>query len=257
MPYHTRTCMSDEQQQQHRETPIFRLRRSYRSEPTLSAEIAREDEAISFPLGGVVGESRISVYGGIRPPNSPSHSVSFPLSLSHRRSAPTPLSSLQSIREDRSASPGPRMCFPPHQPPSLRGPSSSSSIREQSPQMTAGFVPTDGLSVHSPHASTSSVSVGITNPGEASPRDLFTSQHYVRGEDTRQEKGGTLSSLSSRRTAKKDSKRGGMEAHSVGKRKKNREASKKSLGNKKGTMAELKRRSEEMGANEERIWNAR
>jgi len=106
--------------------------------------------------------------------------------------------------------------------------------------MTTAFVSIEGPSIHSPQADTSSVSVGITNPGEASPSAIFTSQHDVRGEDTKQEEGGT------RRAAKKGSKRGGMDA--VANRKKNREASAKSLEKKRATMVELKRRSDEMEA---------
>ena len=120
-------------------------------------------------------------------------------------------------------------------------------MREETPQMTTSFVLIEGLSLHSPHADTSPVSVGIANTGEASPSDVMTSQHDVWEEDTKQEEGRTLS-LSSRRTAKNGPKRGGMDAHAIAKRRKNREASAKSLRNKKATMAELKKRRDEMEA---------
>jgi len=124
-------------------------------------------------------------------------------------------------------------------------------MREQIPQKTTGFVSIEGLDLHPSHADTSPVSVGITEPDGASPSDVFTSQHDVREEDTRQEKG---RKLPSRRAAKKGSKRGGMDAHSVAnlKRIKNREASAKSLEKKRATMAELKRQRDEMEADIQR-----
>jgi len=119
-------------------------------------------------------------------------------------------------------------------------------MREQIPQKTTGFVSIEGLDLHSSHSDTPSVSVDITKPGGASPSDVFTSQH-----DAKQEKGRTLPS---RRAAKKGSKRGGMDAHSVAnlKRKKNREASARSLEKKRATMAELKRQRDEMEADIQR-----
>lgn len=125
--------MGDEPQ---RDVPAFNLRRFYRSEPRLNEEVAR-------------GEATSSLQGAEHRTGDECHS-NPPLSLSHRRSAPTPLFSLPPIRQFHGAATRPRG------QPTL-GPSSFSTISGESPQKTTGFVSIESPSAQILRADTSSI----------------------------------------------------------------------------------------------------
>lgn len=208
---------------QDREHPTFRLRRVYRSEPDLNPEVAKGEDTTS--LGGE--EPHTSADGELRPL----------LSLSHRRSAPTRLSSYQPTREFRGAATGLR-----HQP----------RRRSASPGAAPGRDPRGAAGVEGPD--TQSLRSGTPFIPPTRPKSLHsnmkpeTNQNEALTVETAAETGRKAEEPGEGASCIAKKSESDAEAKVKAKKERNRISARKSYQAKKKSTADLERRKANMEA---------
>jgi hypothetical protein len=213
-----RTRMSDEQD---REVPTFRLRRIYRSEPTLSLDVARGEAASSLE--------------GEEPHTGADRELPPPLSLSHRRSAPTHLSSPQPTREFRGAVTKLR------RHPPLRSAVPSTTPRE-------GSMEIEGLSMRLPRSDTPPVP-----PARPQNRNNDVNETTPSGIPKVESAANMGTNAEKETSCAAKGPESDADAKARGKKERNRVASAKSRRNKRESIAELQGQKAKMEADIEEL----